>query len=74
MRCDWAAPCGYAHKDPTLSPYANLFGRKIYQYLVFNVKHNNNANKFCDFDHFFCIELSGSTTREVSMHAMFLEF
>ena len=25
------------------------------------------------FDHFFCIELSCLTTREVSMHAMFLE-
>jgi len=47
MGCDWAAPCGYAHMDPTFSPYANLFGRKIfYQYLVFNVKHNNNANKY----------------------------
>jgi len=27
-----------------------------------------------DFDHFFCIELIGSTTRQVTMHAMFLEF
>jgi len=27
-----------------------------------------------DFDLIFCIELSGSTTRKVSMHAMFLEF